>query len=915
MTLRRSTRSHHPASFALATFLAAVVVLAFTAAAASASRPYESQLTEANGVALANPMGLAVDGSDNLWVTEATGGGTVDKFNSAGAYEAQTASPPWSGTYIESAAFSASAGEVFVSDSNADDLWGLEPSAAYSGTDLNSGLGGGCCYIRVAADNSGSVAAGDLYVSTGSSVIRIDGSGAAADFTSSEPYVSGNELTGPFSSAGALAVDFHGDLYVAAGSKVYIFEPSGDLGGEITEFEGSPLGSINAIAVDPGNENILVAESGAIEEFSASGESLAKITGANGAAFGNIQGLAVDSTGTLYAADGADHVVDVFGAVPSGTAKEFPLEVTVSGNGSVGSSPSGIACGSGTCTHEFKEGKTVTLTAHPDIHNKFEAWSGCDAEPSPTTCEVTIDEARAVEAEFAAIPPQILEVAVAGEGEVTSSPAGIACTAATSPCSEGFDSEGPEGTVTLTASPDPYNHFVEWSGADAGSCSSLTAPSCELSMNAARSISAEFAPSLHTLAVTPSGPGLVDAAAGAISGCEAGGGTCAGPYQEGSTVPLIASPATHHHVTWGTGECKAEPSADECEVEIGASDGSVQAAFSINTHILTVDHTGLGSVSANQGAISGCSAAAGACSGLYDETSTIILTATPAAHKHTEWVGGCSAEPSPDECKVEIGPSDQSVEVSFPPNQHFVTVAPTGEGTVRANSGAISHCTASGGSCAGEYIEAGTVTLIATPGAHRAVMWSGCTRESGDRCEMTVGPSSAEVGAAFSQITHSLTITKSGMGQGSVSCDGGACAPSYDEGTVLTLAASADSNSSFVGWSGGGCAGTGACQMTIEADTSINAGFDARPAPPPAEEQECVVPRLVGKTPHGAKSMLRAADCSLGKVTKPKSRSGHGSGRLFVRSSSPKAGATLPAGAQVDLRLTGRHKHEGRGRK
>ena len=514
-----------------------------------------------------------------------------------------------------------------------------------------------------------------------------------------------------------------------------------------------------------------------------------------------------------------------------------------------------------------------------------------------------------VEAEFAPIPQQALEVAVTGAGEVTSSPAGIACTVGTTPCSEGFDSEGPESTVTLTASPNRYHHFVEWSGADAGSCASLTAPSCELSMSAARSISAEFAPTLHTLAVAPSGPGSVDAAAGAISGCEEGGGTCAGPYQEGSTVLLAAAPSTHYHVTWSG--CDAEPSADECEVEIGASDGSVQAAFSINTHVLTVDHTGLGSVSANEGAISACSAAAGTCSGLYGETSTITLTATPAAHKHTEWVGGCTAEPSPSECEVEIGSSDQSVEVAFSPNKHLVAVAPSGEGTVRANSGAISHCTSSDGSCAGEYIETATVTLIATPGAHRAVTWSGCTRESGDRCEMTVGPSNAEVGAAFSQITHSLTITKSGMGHGSVSCNGGACAPSYAEGTVLTLTAGPDSDSNFTGWSGAGCSGTGACQVTIEADTPVSAGFDAKPSPPPAEEPECVVPRLAGKTLHRAKAMLRAADCSLGKVTQPSRE--HGLGLLLVRSSSPKAGATLPAGARVDLRLAGRHKHKTKG--
>ena len=120
---------------------------------------------------------------------------------------------------------------------------------------------------------------------------------------------------------------------------------------------------------------------------------------------------------------------------------KFPLEVSLSGSGAgkVTSSPSGIACISGSCTGEFREGKLVTLTATPAAHSKFVAWTGCDAEPGPTKCEVTMSAAKVVEAEFAAIPPQTLEVAVLGSGKVTSSPAGILCTGANSPCSQGFD--------------------------------------------------------------------------------------------------------------------------------------------------------------------------------------------------------------------------------------------------------------------------------------------------------------------------------------------------------------------------------------------------------------------------------------------------------------------------------------------
>ena len=298
--------------------LVASTSLIFTASALAA-RPYQSQLTQANGSALSSPMGLTVDNSNDLWVTEATGGGTVDKYSPTGTYEAQTASPPWSGSYIESAAFSAAAGnDVFISDSNADDLWGLTPAdASYSGTDLNSGLGGGCCYLRVAADNSGGAANGDLYVSKGSAVVRVDGSGAAANFTSAEP-TSGAVTLCPNSSPppGRSPSTPTETSTSPPARRSTSSNPPARWAREITEFEGSPLGSITAIALDPSNEDVLLAEEGAIDEFSSSGESLAKITEANGAAFHSIQGLAVSSTGTLYVADRGAGAVDVFGPAP-----------------------------------------------------------------------------------------------------------------------------------------------------------------------------------------------------------------------------------------------------------------------------------------------------------------------------------------------------------------------------------------------------------------------------------------------------------------------------------------------------------------------------------------------------------------------------------------------------------------------
>lgn len=54
-----------------------------------------------------------------------------------------------------------------------------------------------------------------------------------------------------------------------------------------------------------------------------------------------------------------------------------------------------------------------------------------------------------------------------------------------------------------------------------------------------------------------------------------------------------------------------------------------------------------------------------------------------------------------------------------------------------------------------------------------------------------------------------------------------ACGADYPIGTEVTLTATHGSGSIFSGWSGGGCSGTGACIVTMNADTEVTATFNA----------------------------------------------------------------------------------------
>jgi hypothetical protein len=82
-------------------------------------------------------------------------------------------------------------------------------------------------------------------------------------------------------------------------------------------------------------------------------------------------------------------------------------------------------------------------------------------------------------------------------------------------------------------------------------------------------------------------------------------------------------------------------------------------------------------------------------------------------------------------------------------------------------------------------------------------------------------------------VTHTLVVQEAGTGTGTVTSApagiacGSACSAPFAEGASVTLTASPDASSSFTGWSGGGCSGTGTCTLSLTADTTVTASFAA----------------------------------------------------------------------------------------
>ena len=108
--------------------------------------------------------------------------------------------------------------------------------------------------------------------------------------------------------------------------------------------------------------------------------------------------------------------------------------------------------------------------------------------------------------------------------------------------------------------------------------------------------------------------------------------------------------------------------------------------------------------------------------------------------------------------------------------------------------------------------------------------WSGGGCSGTGSCSVTMSAATT-VTANFSVQQFNLTVSKSGTGSGTVTSNpagincGSTCTASYNSGTVVALTASAAAGSTFSGWSGGGCSGTGACNVPMNATTTVTATF------------------------------------------------------------------------------------------
>ncbi len=325
----------------------------------------------------------------------------------------------------------------------------------------------------------------------------------------------------------------------------------------------------------------------------------------------------------------------------------------------------------------YPYGTEVRLYAEPEEGSEFVEWTGCDNVVG-NECEVEMTEEKTVEAFFKFKAEEFeLEVSVTGEGKVDANSGAIVnCREGSGVCSD----EYVENTeVTLTATPDLGNEFVEWTG-----CDNVVGNECEVEMTEERTVEAIFEGGPLTefeLEVSVTGEGKVDANSGAIVNCREGSGVCSDEYVENTEVTLTATPDLGNEFVEWTG-CDSEPGGN-CKVKMDEPK-SVTAEFAPmpppEEFELEVTVTGEGKVSANSGAIVNCREGSGVCSDEYVENTEVTLTATPdLGNEFVEWTG-CDSEPGGN-CKVKMD-EPKSVTAEFGPMPPPPVVTTDPEGTV-----------------------------------------------------------------------------------------------------------------------------------------------------------------------------------------------------------------------------------------
>ncbi len=295
----------------------------------------------------------------------------------------------------------------------------------------------------------------------------------------------------------------------------------------------------------------------------------------------------------------------------------------------------------------------------------------------------------------------------------------------------------------------------------------------------------------------------------------AGGGTgtinvtagtgCAWTTSNGASWISVISGAN------GTGSGKVSYS-------VGANTGTASrfAGFTIAGQTFTVSQAGtqtytLGVTTSGTGNGTVTSSPTGT---TFNAGTSVTLTATPGANSaFAGWSGACTGAATT--CTVTMN-SNLSVAAAFNA-QTYTIAASAGTGGSISPSGSVN-------------VNAGanqTFTISPASGyAISSVSVDGTSMGKMSSYAFSNITASHTINASFTTLTYTLSISKSGTGNGTVT--NSPTGTSFPAGTSVNLTAAPDANSTFGGWSGG-CTGTGTSSSVImNSNMNVTATFNAK---------------------------------------------------------------------------------------
>ncbi len=503
----------------------------------------------------------------------------------------------------------------------------------------------------------------------------------------------------------------------------------------------------------------------------------------------------------------------------------------------------------GQCASEGTYGSTLTLTAIAGPRAVFAGWgAGCESV-AETTCVVALTQARTITASFVALRRLVVAPGAGdGHGRVTSV-SGIDCRISAGTASGTCDVDVDDRTVvTLLARAETggvtRQTFVGWGG----ECLNATGTTCIVSAGDDEStVLARFADEQRLRVVLDGvGAGRVVALLG-VACVRANGetsGACDATAPFGTTVTLTAIPDPLSSFAGWSGAC-APATGMTCVTTLDEA-RVVSARFTRKQAILTIVAAGPvgGTVLVNgeTACILGAVQSSVTCTVSLDAGTLVTVLGIPSAGGRLVGYGGACG--GVGRCQTVLGDVRQ-VTVQFDRLRPSLAVQLSGAGSGFLSVDGTTFCSLASGqgstACSGSFDYGSVVQLTGTAGG--GSVFSGMSGDCSGvtPCSLTL-TRDAQVGAQFSLLPVTLTMSVFGRGAGGVTSGGsldcnnsngstsGVCTETVPYGTTVTLTALAGAGSKLEIWTGA-CAGvTGTrCTLRLTGSVSAGAGFTKTP--------------------------------------------------------------------------------------